>query len=287
MSATCEMTIDVIGSDEEFNNILAKMHEIEGDKNFKYPLYPHYPFQVNERSIYCHNGSCSNVWGWNYLEPEEDMFLELAKAAPNASFEVNSSRLYEGGGGGCESYLHVEYENRKLTFRLQAYVDSMSLADLVNGEFESDKDEIRIAVVGKLNYHANAYALKRYLEMYDITLMPNVSNETDYIICNNPDEIDENLEKAKELNIPIITEAAAIRMFGDIYDFDDPDELTQDFTYEELCAMYEVDESVTREAFEEAKKSGWADFILSGNHVSFDGPWEETVYVLNENNEFE
>lgn len=286
MSASCEMTINVIGTDEEFNNILAKMHEIEGNKNFKYSLYPHYPFRVDGHSIYCHNGSCSNVWGQYYLEPDEDMFFELAKAAPNASFEVNSSRLYEGGGVGSETYLHVEYKERKLTFRLQAYVDSMSLADLVSGEFKSDKDEIRVAVVGRLKHHANASAFEYYLNMYDVTVMPNISKKTDYVICNNPDSTSKGLEKAKKLNIPIISEAAAIRMFGDVYDFDGPDELVQDVTYEEFCKMYEVDESVTKEAFERVKESGWADFIVSGNYVSFDGPWDERVYVLNDNNMF-
>lgn len=285
MSASCDMTINVIGTDAEFESILTKLHEIEGKKEFE--LYPHYPFQVKEHSIYCHNGSCSNVWGQYYLEPDEDLFIELAMAAPNASFEVISSRLYEGGGGGCETYLYVEYKERKLNFKLQSYVDTMSLADLVNGEgLDNDKDEIRVAIVGRLKFHQNAPELEDYLENYDIITMPSISKKTDYVVCNTPESPSKKLEKAKKLNIPIISEAKAIRMFGDIYDFDEPDALVQDVTYQEFCNMYEVDSAITEAIFERVKTTDCDNFIVCGNYVSLDGHWSEKVYVLTDDNIF-
>lgn len=285
MSASCDMTINVVGTDEEFEAILAKLHEIEGEKKFQ--LYPHYPFQVKEHSIYCHNGSCSNVWGQYYLEPDEELFLDLAMVAPDASFEVISSRLYEGGGGGCETYLNVKYKDRKLIFRLQPYVDTMSLADLVNGEgLDDDKDEIRVAIVGRLKFHPNASELENYLENYDIIAMPSISKKTDYVICNTPDSPSKKLEKARRLNIPIISEAKAIRMLGDIYDFDEPDELTQDVTYQEFCSMWDVDPEITEEIFERIKDTDYLSFTVCGNYVSLDGHWQESVFVLTESGIF-
>lgn len=289
MSASCEMTITVIGTDEEFNSILNKMHEIEGEKSFNFSPNPHYPFRVEGHTIFCDNGSCRNIWGWNYLEPEDDMFKELAKVAPNASFNIDSSRLYEGGGGGCETYLNVEYKNRRLTFNLQPYVDTMSFAELINNaEQEFDAEDIKVAVVGRLKFHKNASELGDYLETYDITLMPSVSRKADYVICNNPNSTAKSIEKAKILNIPIITEANAIRIFGDIYDFDDVDALIRDITYEDFCAMYDVDDTVTKEVFERIKESDYSNFIFYGsNQVSLEGPWYRSIYSLNENNEFQ
>ena len=288
MSACCNMTITVNGSKEEFNNILAKLFEIEKARPAQFSFNPHYPFKITDNEIHCDNGSCRNVWGFNYLDPESDMFLELAKAAPNASFSVTSSRLYEGGGGGCETYLDVEYKNRTLTFKVQPCVDTLSLTDLLSRSSAELPDEVFVAISGRLKYHKNVNDLEDYLNIYDIEVMANVSKKTNYLICNNPNSTSKAVEKAKTLNIPIISEAAAIRLFGDAYDFDEPDKLVEDVSYEEFCRYYKVDETVTEEVFKQAQEDGLSGFIVwNDNEVSLDGPWFESIYSLNTNNEWE
>ena len=91
------------------------------------------------------------------------------------------------------------------------------------------------------------------------------------------------LEKAKELNIPVISEAAAIRMFGDVYDFDDNrDKLVADWTYEEFCEAYKVDETITEEVFEQAKTNYDSFVLFNDNEVSAEGQWHESLYILSE-----
>ena len=286
MSACCNMSIEVHSSDEDFQKILAKLFEIEKANPMKLAYNPTYPFVIKDHTIHCDNGACRNVWGSNYLDPEIDMFLDLAQAAPDASFEVNSSRVYEGGGGGCETYLKAEYKDRKLIFKLQPYVDTMSLTDLVGSGFgEIPDDEIFVAIAGRMKYHDTINDLEDYLNIYDVLVMTSVSNKTHYVICNDPNSTCKAVVKAKELNIPIISEAAAIRMFGDAYDFDDPEALTQDVTYEEFCKYYKVDDTVTKEEFEQAQKDGYGGFIVwNDNKVSMEGPWNESQYYLDTNN---
>lgn len=93
MSASCELNINFVGSEEEFNAFIEKLKEIEGPKTNPYIKRPHYPFYVKEHEVYADNGRCRNIWGDDYLEPTPDMYLALAKVAPDAAFEVTSQRV--------------------------------------------------------------------------------------------------------------------------------------------------------------------------------------------------
>lgn len=281
MSASCDMTIKFVGTDEEFNALLAKLKEIEGPKDYKSTYNAHYPFRVREHSIYAENGACRNIWGSDYLYPEHDMFVELAKVVPNAEFTVESARVYEGGGGGCETYLQAEYKNNQLVFKLLPYVDTMSIPELASGANRPDIDEVNLAIVGRLKFHQNREELSEYFECYDANILEKVSPRAHYVICNYPNMKSKELEKAKELNIPVISEAAAIRMFGDVYDFDDNrDKLVADWTYEDFCKAYVVDDTITKEVFENAKTNYESFVLFNDNEVSAEGRWHESLYII-------
>lgn len=287
MSASCDMTIKFVGTDEEFEALVAKLKEIEGPKDYKPTYNVHYPFRVREHTIYAENGACRNIWGSDYLYPEHDMFLALAKVVPNAEFAVESTRVYEGGGGGCETYLQVEYKNNKMTFKLLPYVDTMSIPELASGANRPDIEEVNFAVVGRLKFHHNREEFAEYFECYDANVLDKVDPHVDYVVCNRPQMKSKELDKAKELNIPVISEAAAIRMFGDVYDFEDRDKLVADWTFAEFCEAYIVDETITEEVFENAKTNYESFILFNDNEVSAEGQWHESLYMLSEPELFE
>lgn len=292
MSASCDMTINFHGSDEEFEKLLNKMYEIEGTKPGAISI-PNWPFTVNDHTIIAYNGACRNIWGSNYLEPEVDMFLELAKVVPDAEFDVSSYRLYEGGGGGCETYIKVEYKNRRLEFKSQNYVDSMTLFDLCASMCVTDDyDTLVVVPSGKTKLFESREEQQDYLEEYGAEVKGTVNNKTDFVICNNPDSTAKTVTMAKALGVPVISEMQFVRMFGDIYEFDDPEQMAliiSDLTYEEFCEHFEVDETVTKERFEELVKDpdGDAFVVHNDNEISFEGPWDIEVYELNDDGEFE
>ncbi len=288
MSASCDFTLKFHGSDEDFEKFVDKLYEIEGKSRHEKCLF--HPFDINNHTITAHNGFCHNIWGDFYLMPDVDMYLDLAKVVPNSAFEVESYRINEVGGGGCETFLNVSYENRKLIFRSQKCVDSFSFMFLL-GDMYSDFycEENTFAIAGRSKLFDSVDGLIDYVESLDGTVSNVVATNTNYLICNNPNLKHIKVEKAKELGIPIISEAKFVRMFGDVFDFEDNCELIlADLTYEEFCEWFTIDETITREKFEELRTNPHDEGIIvsNDNEVSVDGPWDETVYVLNDDGEF-
>ena len=283
MSADCHLTIDFHGSPEEQEILIRKLQAIEGIHNAK----SYSPFFVQDGRISCDNSDCRRIWGDNYLEPDSEIYLELAKAVPNASFEVQSSRLYEGGGGGCESYMDATYKDRTLFFRSQCYVDTMPLAEVVSHMEFDIPDRPQIVVVGDLKYHESVSAFKKLLSYFDVTIVESVSRMVDCVVCNNPDVTDEKLTAAREMNIPILSEGSAIRRYGMLaeIEWEHQQEIVKEVSFAEFKAYYDVGD-MTEEEFENAKSNGYY-FTKCENKVSADGDWDEEAYVLTEDGEWE
>lgn len=289
MSASCEFVLEFHGSDENFEKIIDKLYEIEGVSRQEFRTFP--LLTINNHQIIAYNGSCHNIWGEYYLQPDADLYLELAKLVPNDSFEVNSYRIYEGGGGGCETFLKVIYEDRKLTFKLLDCVDDISFPFIVNEMYaEYCGHDIRVAISGKSKIFDSVEELTDYIEDWDGIVTTTVTNKTEYLICNNLNSNTAKVRKAKELGIPIISEMKFIRMFCDVLDFE-YEQLTKvlsDITYEEFCERLTVDDTITPEVFGKILQNPDEEgMILTTNgEVSLVGNWKEDIYTLNDNGEF-
>ena len=108
--------------------------------------------------------------------------------------------------------------------------------DLIERE---ECDGLKFVVTGKLKYFENREAIVEFIENEGGTVTDSISKKTDYIICNDINTTSSKMKKAKELGIPLLSEAAFIRRFADPDDFED---LISD---EDLCeeawnlSMYE------------------------------------------------
>lgn len=285
MSASCETEFQFYGTEAEFELFLNKLKEIEGPKTYNFGN-SHYPFTVKEHTIYANNCNCRNVWGDNYLDPDDDIYKELAKVVPDAAFDVSSSRLYEGGGGGCETYLRVHFKDRKLTFKSQVMVDTMSLAELCSPNGWDDEEHSAI-VLGETTRFDTIEELKEYFEDYCLDIVTD-EDEFDYIICNNTEEFVELISQYTNQNVSVLSEDEAILKFGDVYDFDEEDreELANGITFETFGKLYHLDDDVTEEAFNETKEHFESFTLYNDNHVGFDGPWDISEYILKDNGQF-
>lgn len=279
MSASCDTEFQFYGTDEQFELFLNKLKEIEGPKSYNFGNN-HYPFTVKEHTIYANNCNCRNVWGDNYLDPDDDIYKELAKATPDAAFDISSSRLYEGGGGGCETYVKVHFKDKKLTFQTQVMVDTMSLAELCSPAEWNDEDYTAM-VLGPISRFDTIEEMKEYFEDYNLTIVSD-EDDFDYVICNTPEEFANLITKLTEQNVQVLSEDAAILKFGDAYDFDEEDreELANGITFETFSQLYELDNDVTEESFNSAKENMEAFILYNDNHIGFEGPWYVKEYIL-------
>lgn len=292
MSASCDMTINFHGSDSDFEKLLDKLFEIEGARRDSI-VDPYWPFYVKDHTITADNGSCRNVWGRYYLDPDADMFMKMAMAVPEAAFDVKSYRIHEGGGRGCQTFVKVHYKDRRLEFKTQKYVSYLSLYDLCRRMRKSNgfEEELRVVVLGKTKLFENREELVEYMEDYGAEVQTSVDKRTHFVVCNNPDSKSKDVAKAKEMDVQIISEMEFIRMFGDIYDFDDEKQMkliVSDLTYEDFCDFYQVDETVTKERFEELLRDPdrYRFVVTHDTVISWEGHWDTHVYILNNNGEF-
>ena len=294
MSASCDMTIHFKGSEEDFQAIIKFLKDKENvnENNIFLKSNKYYPFRVDEdkKIIEAYNGSCRNIWGYDFLDPDSDMFVALATIVPNSEFSVESYRVYEVGGGGCETFLNVLYKDHLLTFKSLPHVDTLCALELYSfAQTENiNLEDVSLAFAGKTKIVPTQEELQEYFMDYGIDIVsPNKFNKnTSYLVCNNPNAKIKIVQKAKELNIPIISEAKAIRMFGDAFDFQDEREiLFADFTYEELCSIFDVDDSITIDYIETMKVDPeYLDFILQDGVLSTEGNWNVEIYNIDTDN---
>ena len=73
--------------------------------------------------------------------------------------------------------------------------------------------QLTFVITGSLNHYKNRDALKNYIISQNWHVTGSVSAKTDYLINNDINSKSGKNKKAKELNIPIITEEEFIRQF--------------------------------------------------------------------------
>lgn len=139
MSASCEWSLTMTGRSrnkylQEILEVLSQIEKVDFETGKSI-------FAVNDGKdwltnkvrtlISTSNDEAKYIWGDNYLDPEVTPYLLIAKAAPKAAWMVKSSCISEDGGYGCESYLEAIYENNQLEFKTETYVDTVTIASLV------------------------------------------------------------------------------------------------------------------------------------------------------------
>lgn len=102
---------------------------------------------------------------------------------------------------------------------------------------DRDVEDLVFVVAGKLKHFENREEITEYIEDLGATASGSVSKNTSYLINNDINSDSSKNKKAKELNIPIITEKEFIARFGDPeeYDIDVDDGGVWSRLSEELC----------------------------------------------------
>ena len=131
MSVDCNWCLTFSGKNPDFKKIVSALYKIEDidEETDRKQIFP--KISINKGEIICSNLWCNNIWGYNYLDPDVDIYLYLAKAAPKAKWTIESDRTSLNGGEGCKSYLEVIYDEGKLEFKTQTYIDTVTLPMLI------------------------------------------------------------------------------------------------------------------------------------------------------------
>lgn len=140
MSADCNWSLTMTGKSRNkyLTEILDTLYKIEqvdqeqGSKIFDVYDGKNYFTKKTQTSISTDNGTARFIWGDNYLEPIEDIYIQIAKAAPNASWTVWSDRTSLNGGEGSASYMEAVYEKGVLEFKTECYVDVYAIPQLID-----------------------------------------------------------------------------------------------------------------------------------------------------------
>lgn len=139
MSAECSWSLTMTGRSRNkyLKEILAALYQIEkvdienGEEIFGVSDGKNWFTNKVETSIYTDNSAAHHIWGENYLEPTEDFYVMIAKAAPKANWTISSERTALNGGEGCTSFMEAIYSNGVLEFKTDCYVDWKAIPELI------------------------------------------------------------------------------------------------------------------------------------------------------------
>ena len=84
----------------------------------------------------------------------------------------------------------------------------------VGEERELNMDGLTFVITGSLSEFSNRKAMQEYIEHRGGKVTGSVSSKTNYLINNDNTSSSTKNKKAKELQIPILTEAEFLEMFG-------------------------------------------------------------------------
>ena len=103
------------------------------------------------------------------------------------------------------------FQNKDFLEELNELKDEIHLHKLTTNEILSLKD-LSFVITGTLNNFENRDALVEYIEDHGGKVISSVSSNTSYLINNDINSTSSKNKKAKELDIPIITEEELIKM---------------------------------------------------------------------------
>lgn len=165
---------------------------------------------LNEAGITHLDWEAVEEWSWESILSD----LEKAFGAMDGDIEeagIEFAIAYEGELGPA-LYTEVK-DGKRLNVRF-------SIEDNV----ETGSCEGRtFAVTGRLKHYENRDDLTAYIEESGGTVAKTVTEDTDYLICNDIASSSSKMKKAKELGISVLSETAFLRMFGDS-DFEELEE---------------------------------------------------------------
>ena len=155
-------------------------------------------------------------WNWNEISEwsKIDLISKLENSFGEFDKEIKDSYIEQVEGFDGEvygSYMKI-HDGKRLYTR---YSNNGSYND-----FEKEKGKgMKFSVEEKLERFENFHQVKEAIEKIGGVLVENVSEKTDYLICNDLESQSKNMKNAKELGVTVLSEVAFIRRFCDVRDF--------------------------------------------------------------------
>lgn len=142
----------------------------------------------------------------NYFNGNYEKFIEAIKT--NFDFSI----LQDFGSLTNDTLYNYFSTNIETVKTLSSIYTFKSIDTNTSNTLNSKK----FVITGSLNHYTNRDELKKIIEENGGKVASSISHKTDYLINNDNTSNSSKTRKAKELNIPVITEEDFIKMVGDI-----------------------------------------------------------------------
>ena len=136
---------------------------------------------------------------------------DLTKFLEYVDNKFNFSNVIDGFGDTMNSSLYNWTEiNKENLIRLSK--ELVIIKDEVNNDIGKSLNEKSFCITGSLVQYLNRDALVKDIELHDGKVVSGITKKTDFLITNDTTSGSSKNKKAKELNIPIITENQFLEM---------------------------------------------------------------------------
>ena len=199
---------------------------------------------------------------WEAVEywSRDRMMEDLSSAFDQMDGSIEDAKIehtfgFEGEAGPC---IYTEVHNGQRMRVNYSYEDGIEKEDCEGLEF---------AVTGELKYYENRDAIVEAIEEMGGSVSDSISENTDYLICNDVESASSEMKKAKSSGISVLTELAFIRRFTDADEFDN----------------IKDEEKIDKEAWDLTWKGDVLDFVVENGtqpiimEVWKDGKWQRCV----------
>lgn len=199
---------------------------------------------------------------WEAVETwsREDVVADFEKAFGNMDGDIEEANIehtygFEGEVGPC---LYTEIKNGRRISANYAETDEIETEDC---------DGLKFVVTGELKFFESRDEIVAFIEDAGGSVTKTVSENTDYLICNDVKSNSSEMQKAKDLGITLLSEAAFIRRFGNPEEFED----------------FIAEENLCEQAWDLTWGGGVLDFVVENGtqpivmEVWKDGKWVQRI----------
>ena len=200
-----------------------------------YSVLPHYGSRIRREERLLLEGECGDL-----TDPISDVrairYILSKYGISNVGFAIHG--LEDRGYNGYMGLFDIWYVDG------EAFMcdEDIALYGEEDEEDPEDCEDLTFVITGKLSYFENREEFVEYIEDLGGRVTGSISKKTDYLINNDPTSDSSKNRKAKELGIPVITEAEFRRRFGGEADEDESvrAELQESETYFLTAPMEEL-----------------------------------------------
>ena len=227
--------------------------QIEALKDYKYDLTGK---GQEDKSVY----EIMAIDASNYTMEFSDCFCrdDFEWIIPDLSTFI-AERVREKSFVCHDAYFTNDVDGSTIEFDIEYNKGTLKIGTRESGESDEaecaeDCCDLSFVITGKLNKFDNRDNITDYIEAMGGYVKESVSKNTDFLICNDVNSNSKKIKKAREFDIPILSELEFISKFCNPYDFCEDESIKAPYDYR-VITIDEIQNDSTSQSQSEKKWS--------------------------------